>query len=392
MVFARRNGKVVRKKEFGPLYAKASNGKTKVWSCAVIEDNKGLVTLNVIHGYADGKKTTDTRDVEPKNVGKLNETTRWDQGLSEAQSKENKKRDEGYLDTIDEVAITDKIFLPMLANKFSEKKHKIVYPAFIQPKLDGVRVLGKNETTPEYISRKGKKYNALEHLSEDIKEVIKIFKTSDGEAYNHDLSLQEISAATKKENEDSSSLQYWFFDYINTKQDYETRKTEINKFFDKNANKDIVFGDDQLTIRTINNRIIEVPTFEVQNEEEVEKYHKLFVSLGFEGTMIRNKKGLYKANHRSNDLIKRKDYLEEEFKIIDGKEGTGNDIGTVIFTCVTKEEKKFDVRPKGSRKLRKKWLKELPSLINKLLTVRFQLWSDSGIPCQLRGICIRDYE
>lgn len=285
MVFTRRNGKALRKKEFGPLYAKASNGKTKIWSCAIIEDNKGLVTLNVIHGYLDGKKTTDTRDVEPKNQGKLNETTRWDQGLSEGQSKENKKRDEGYLDTIDEVATTE-IELPMLAQKYTERKHKLVYPCYAQPKLNGVRCITKDAKKPKYISRKGKFFTTLDHMNSEVKELLKFVGKGDGEAFHPEFNFQEVCRAIKKQRETSLELEYWVYDIADPSLTFEERTKKIKAFFDEYSKEKNSLGFRKY------GKLVEVPTYEVKDEEEFKKYHKTFTEKwNFEGTILRNKEG-----------------------------------------------------------------------------------------------------
>jgi ATP-dependent DNA ligase len=376
----------MKKKEFGPLYAKASNGKTKIWSCAVIEDNKGLVTLNVIHGYTDGKKTTDTREVEPKNVGKLNETSRWDQGLSEAQSKENKKRDEGYLDTVDEVATTE-IELPMLAQKYTERKHKLSWPCYAQPKLNGVRCITKDSKNPKYISRKGKFFTTLDHMNSEVKELLKFVGKGDGEAFHPEFNFQEVCRAIKKQRETSLELEYWVYDIADPSLTFEERKTKIKTFFDKNAT--------EITSKKFRKygKIVEVPTIEVKNEAEFLKWHKVFTEeWGFEGTILRNKEGKYLLKHRSNDLLKYKDFLDDEFEIVGGKEATGNDSGTVVFRCKTKSGKEFEVRPKGSRELRREWMKDIDNLIGKELTVRYQNLSEDGVPIFPVGLGIRDYE
>lgn len=375
----------MKKKEFGPLYAKASNGKTKTWACLVIEDD-GVVTLNVIHGYLNGKQTTDTREVKGKNIGKANETSPWDQGLSEAQSKQNKKIDEGYMETLGDVEGT-KIALPMLALKYSERKHDIVWPCFIQPKLNGVRCTVKEEKKKvEYISRKGKAYTTLDHLNHNMNKALLYLDECDGEVFNATFTFQEITSAVKKTKELTKELEYWMYDIVNTDLDFEDRNKLIKDFFDEFS-----LGTNSFGFRTFGG-IIEVPTIEVKNEAEFLEWHAKWTAMGFEGTMLRNKKGKYVQKHRSKDLQKYKDFLDAEFKIIGGFEATGNDAGTVVFQCVTGDDKPFSVRPKGSREIRREWLKDIDKLIGKELTVRYQNFSDDGIPIFPVGICLRDYE
>ena len=375
----------MNKKEFGPIYAKASNNKIKVWSAKVVED-----TMYVTHGYEDGKKITDKKEIKGKNIGKSNETTPFEQACSDAQSKINKKIDEGYMVNVDNVVETS-IDLPMLALNFKDRSHDIVYPAYVSPKLDGFRLVTRqNENNIEYVSRKGKIYTCLKHLDDYVEVLLNQIHIGDGEAFNPDLPLQEIAAAVKKENESTEDIQYWLFDIIDLKLIFEKRYNDIKKFFDVYSD-----GKNEFGFRTYG-PLVEVPNYEVKNLEELEAYHKKFTELGFEGTMVRNKAGLYVLKHRSKDLQKKKDFLESEFKIVGSHEGTGNDIGTVVFECeVINNEgvtEIFSVRPKGSRKQRKEWLQKIESLKGQFLTVRFQHWSNKGIPCQNRGICIRNYE
>ena len=59
-----------KSKEFGPVYGKSSTGKIKMWKVVVnLENDK--VTLNTWSGYENGKKTSSTREIKGKNIGKI---------------------------------------------------------------------------------------------------------------------------------------------------------------------------------------------------------------------------------------------------------------------------------------------------------------------------------
>lgn len=369
----------MNRKTFGPIYALSSNNKTKLWKADVIE-NELLIT----HGYIDGKQIVDTKIILPKNLGKSNETTSFDQACKEAQSKMKKKMDEGYqtkiVTSIEEVNVE----LPMLAQKYTERKKYLKFPCYAQPKLNGARCIAKSG---HFMSRKGKDFTTLSHLEKDINLFLKETKSKpDGEIFNPDWGFQEIIRALKKQRDNSNQLEYWIYDIVDTESTFEERTEKINKFFSDNSEEINILG-----YRKVGN-LIEVPTFVANNEEEIKKLHKDFTKAGFEGSILRNADSLYLLNHRSNDLLKFKDFLDNEFEIVGAHEGTGNDAGTVIFECITKEGNTFSVRPKGTRESRKEWLKNIDAIIGKELTVRYQEKSEDGIPIFPVGLEIRDYE
>jgi hypothetical protein len=62
--------------KFETLYGKSSTGKIKEWSVEVVKYANGTAAIETTHGYIDGKKQVDVRDVTSgKNIGKSNETT-----------------------------------------------------------------------------------------------------------------------------------------------------------------------------------------------------------------------------------------------------------------------------------------------------------------------------
>ena len=73
-------------------------------------------------------------------------------------------------------------------------------------------------------------------------------------------------------------------------------------------------------------------------------------------------------------------------------EGEGHEKGLVIWTCKTKDGKKFNVRPRGTHEERAALFKEAGNYVGKKLTVRFQELTGDGIPRFPVGITFRDYE
>ena len=131
----------------------------------------------------------------------------------------------------------------------------------------------------------------------------------------------------------------------------------------------------------------------VYDLNELEETHKTYVEEGYEGLIIRSQDGKYEPDHRSSSLLKLKSFKDDEFEIVDFKEGKGNDKNTVIFTCKTNEDSKFfEVRPRGTREERRKMFENGKSYIGKSLTVKYFELTDDGIPRFPVGIAVRDYE
>jgi DNA ligase-1 len=137
------------------------------------------------------------------------------------------------------------------------------------------------------------------------------------------------------------------------------------------------------------------PAFEVVKTEEVKNVAEFktkfteYIQEGYEGIMLRNKKGLY-VNNRSHDLQKYKEFEEAEFVIVGFEEARGRDVGSVLWICATSTGDKFDCRPIGSLEHRSELFRNAPNYVGKLLTVKYQELSEYGIPRFPSGKAIRE--
>jgi DNA ligase-1 len=381
---------------FPTLYGEASTGKAKLWSVAV-EARDGTGVIIVTHGYVDGKQQTNERVVTiGKNIGKKNETTPIQQAISEAQALWNKKKDAGYApaaggagtsaceDAEDDSAVpssSDGIPLPMLAQDYNKRGKDIVFPCYAQRKLDGVRcvaIAGKG-----LYSRNGKPMSA--HLTAIRAEVDSLPAGTivDGELYadKTHLSFQEIVGLAKKATLKKGDVEKLPCLYLCV---YDVIMDGTNK--DRKKWLDALFAS-----RTFSH-IKQLPTAVCNSADDAKYLHSTYVAEGYEGLILRNVKGLYKIGHRSKDLQKYKEFLDEEFPIVGFKEGDGLEKGCVIWTCRTKDGAEFDCRPRGSREERCALFHSGASYIGKPLSVRFQEWTDDKVPRFPVGIAIRDYE
>jgi ATP-dependent DNA ligase len=234
--------------------------------------------------------------------------------------------------------------LPMLANKWEDRKKYISQPFYVQPKLDGVRLLVSKDGG---ISRTGKVVPGTEILGKGLEEGQYV----DGEAFDPNLNFEELTSTFKT---DPLKLKFHVFDFFDLKK------------------LDMTFEERWEKVKSLKNSHYEyVETTLVMLREHVPMVHKKHVEEGHEGTMIREASSVYEVGQRSNYLLKFKDFQTEEYPIVDVKEGTGREKGTAIWVCKVGEQH-FSARPEGTLEVRKKFLEEKDKYIGKRLTVRFQ--------------------
>jgi DNA ligase-1 len=358
-----------------PVYeCKTSKGNKKYWKAIVSTDGENYFTQTSY--WQDVKTGISTKQIsEPslviiKNVGKANETTLKDQAMSEVNTVVNKQIDKGY-HLPGEKSTT--LPLPMLALKYQDCKHRLEGELCVQPKLDGMRVLYDGK---KMWSRAGKLIipEVCYHLRFDTQGY-----TIDGELLLPlPYGFQDSQKASKKFRLNLSPLlTYVVYDIADSNLTFKERYKIL---------KNIIASSN-------NSNIIICPTISVSNEVDIMKQHEKFVADGYEGTIIRAAGGLYKFKDRSKDLQKYKDFVDEEFKVIDVVDGTGKFAGVAMFRCITKENKEFDVNLKGwSLEDRKEMFKDKDKYIGQMLKVKFQRFSDDGIPIFANGIAFRDFD
>ena len=378
--------------DFPTLYKRTKCGKKwQIWSVSVQPLEDDTCVIRRTYGLEHGAMTESTKEVnQGKNIGKKNETTVFEQACAEAKSMHTKYLTiHKYTETKTDI---NKDLFPgaMLAHSFDKQSKKITFPAFVQPKLDGVRMIAVYDVSTNSVmcySRTGKKYLSisLQNITNSIKKVsvknpsVKHF-CFDGELYSNQLTFEEIVGicrnTTNPTEQIYNKLEYHIYDLIPLQApiDFAERSVLLNTIF-----------KDELKNPFLKN----VSTILVSDIKQVYTHHDTFIAEGYEGIMIRNKKGQYSPT-RSIDLQKFKNFEELEFVIVDVKEATGNDKGTAIIQCQADNGELFWVRPKGSREYRASLLES--QIIDKLLTVRYQNLTEKGIPRFPVGIAIRDYE
>ena len=208
----------------------------------------------------------------------------------------------------------------MLAHKYNEDKAD--YPAFIQPKLDGVRCLF---TAKGAFSRANNRFMNVDHIEQALKPFFAKNPTAilDGELYNHGLKddFEKIISLVKKKkptNDDrleaAELVEYHVYDIASmTIAPYNLRLNYLNS--------DVFGGFNTWPIMKVETKV-------ALDFDDALKMHKKNLKLGYEGSIYRTFEGRYKGT-RSWDLMKFKDFHDDEATIIGYELGKGKREGTL---------------------------------------------------------------
>ena len=424
--------------EFPVLYGTEKNGKTKVWNAKIYlegkhssaQEQQAHAFATIEHGQLDGKKQLTIREyTEGKNIGKKNETTPLQQCIAETQRKWRDKREkESYQETITEQASAPdqghqssqhspaeptKKYFPMLAHTFepptattpttpTTKKNNIVFPCFTQPKLDGLRcIMYRDPITTELHcqSRTGSYFDTMDHIKTSLAPIFRKHPNIvfDGELYTTEIPFEELAGLIKKKKLIPGDkyrlcvIEYHIYDVVDETTPFEERHATIRKIFAQNAASRMAsphaHGPNSDHMPQF---ICLVPTTEAKTPADFRAQFGEFIEAGYEGIMLRNKKGMYRCNYRSHDLQKYKEFLEDEFPIVGFTQGEGRDKGTIIWICVTKEGKEFSVRPRGTMEHRRKLFQTGEKYVGKKLTIIYQELTEEGKPRFPVGKDVRD--
>lgn len=352
---------------------KFRDGVLRVWSVYAVSDE--VVTE---FGVVEGKIQTSKTWEKGKNIGRSNATTAHSQAMIRADQLYRKKIKEGFLPDPHQAAATTNPLggvLPMLAHRWDDYKDRATFPAYVQPKLDGIRCLARVTLGRcELFTRSQKPITTVPHIKEAVEAVSKISGVADfvldGELYNHELhdDFGKILGTIKRDevSKDANLIQYHIYDMVN----------------------DLPFTKRTLALHTLlcSTRIPAkflkpVKTFAVQDSKGMMQAVAGFVALGYEGGIYRTADGLYKGK-RSTDLLKIKSFKDVEFKVIGCQEGTGKLTGLVgSWLCVTSKGVEFSAKQAGDfDKIPKFNSAEANGRIGQMLTVKFQDYTPDGVP------------
>lgn len=354
------------KQIFETLYNYDTKGKLRIWYMEQ-DGNKH----RTISGLETGKKVTSGWTVcSPKNTGKANATTAVEQATAEIQALYKKKRDKNWTPVLPlgKEDFEEKYFKPMLAESY--KDVTLTFPCFSQPKLDGIRCIANKDGL---WTRNGKPFKSVPHIWNAVEPLFDITPNLvlDGELYNHNLrdDFNKICSLVKKTKptvddilECASIVEYHVYDYTIIDEDI--------GFAERHAHLMQVPAPWPLVFVTTNYH---------ENQESLNAAYGSYLEKGYEGQIIRMDTPY--ENKRTKNLIKRKEFLDEEFEIVSVNEGFGNWSGYAkALTLKLPDGREFNSGIKGNQDYTKQLLKDADKYVGQKATIRFFNYTPDGIP------------
>ena len=299
----------------------------------------------------------------------------------------------------------------MLGNTYDDKNmHRFVYPMMAQAKSDGFRCQGfLGSGLVNFVSRTNKtKFANIETLEAEINVFISFLMailTSlglkadlDGEMYLHGYSfatVQSVLTTFSRRHEMVDRVVYMVFDLILPDKPLEFRMRILYQAYQR-----------YLAAGFRNTRFHLVGATKVHSLDDLKAFHAVCINNGFEGVMLRHlasapielkkKAQQYKLSlyvpRRHNNLLKYKEFLDEEMTVVDVIEGTRKDRGLAIFIVEDKFGVRHTIHPNATDEERAYWFNHKDRCIGRLYKVKFRLRTDKGKLNIPRGLGFVDWK
>ena len=217
------------------------------------------------------------------------------------------------------------VFECMLADDSKKHEKKMAGEVYVEPKLDGVRVITICDVDKDEVkmfSRNGKELNNFPKIFEQFDSMLDQMSESmvfDGEIMSDDFQtlMREIHRKGGAKTDDAvlnlfDCLTLEEFKEGGSSDELITRKEKLLSF-NYGPNVSVV-------------QFVKMNLDEEDGEKQFADYNKLCIDKGFEGIMVKPISGIYECK-RSSLWLKVKPFIEVSLKVIDTEEGTGRNAG-----------------------------------------------------------------
>jgi DNA ligase-1 len=217
------------------------------------------------------------------------------------------------------------VFECMLADDSKKHEKKMTGDVYVEPKLDGVRVITICDVDKDEVrmySRNGKELNNFPKIQEQFDSMLDQMSESmvfDGEVMSDDFQtlMREIHRKGGAKTDDAvlnvfDCIPLWAFMEGGYSASLQTRKEMMDEYeFGPNISK-VEF--------------VRMNLDEDDGQKQFADYNKLCIDKGFEGIMVKPMSGPYECK-RSSLWLKVKPFIEVSLTVKDVEEGTGRNAG-----------------------------------------------------------------
>jgi len=217
------------------------------------------------------------------------------------------------------------VFECMLADDSKKHEKKMTGEVYVEPKLDGVRVITICDVDKDEVkmfSRNGKELNNFPTILKQFDSMLDQMSESmvfDGEIMSDDFQtlMREIHRKGGAKTDDAvlnlfDCMPLEYFKEGSYPYALNTRKELLQSF---------TYGP--------NISIVEFVAMDLDDDDgqkQFADYNRLCIDKGFEGIMVKPITGIYECK-RSSLWLKVKPFIEVSLKVVDTEEGTGRNIG-----------------------------------------------------------------
>ena len=217
------------------------------------------------------------------------------------------------------------VFECMLADDSKKHEKKMTGDVYVEPKLDGVRVITICDVDRDEVkmfSRNGKELNNFPKIHEQFDTMLDQMAESmvfDGEVMSDDFQtlMREIHRKGGAKTDDAvlnvfDCIPLWAFKEGGYTASLQTRKEMMDEY---------EFGPNISKVE-----YVKMNLSDDDGQKQFADYNKLCIDKGFEGIMVKPMSGPYECK-RSSLWLKVKPFIEVSLKVVDTEEGTGRNAG-----------------------------------------------------------------
>jgi hypothetical protein len=321
------------------LYKRNAKGDPIIWQIEKADDGYKVsygAVCGHIHEEIINGKLVKANEIESRIKAKRKE------GYKEL----SELKDSGPVEIKDNIALVNYLYtylpknnttddgftLPMLAKVLKDNKPFDKRRYLGQYKINGVRcIIGAvkvddlfNPIRLTYRSREGTDWTAkLTWMDEVIKPEIKDDLLDamleegaclDGELYLPGYKVNDINSFVKNEKlPQHYQLQYWCYDIAIDNMSYDARR----KFRTENINRICYTFDTYDQHLNNKSKLILLPDVVISDIDDATRFRDKFISLGFEGLIVRDISSAYQFGARNLAMLKYKRIDDAKFKIVD---------------------------------------------------------------------------